>query len=78
MAEAARRLLDEVLALSEDDRARLVTEVIASLDGPPDGDWEATWVSELDTRIAEAERTGDHGSDWKDVRAELLAELLQK
>ncbi len=78
MTEAAKRLLSEVLALSEDERARFVTEVIASLDGPPDADWEATWLSELDRRVAEAERTGDRGSDWKDVRAELLSELRQK
>lgn len=75
MTDAARKLLDDVLALPEEERARLVTEVIASLDGPPDADWETTWLDELDRRVEAAKRAGESGTDWSEVRAELLAEL---
>ncbi len=75
MTDAARKILDEVLALPEEDRAHIVTEVIASLDGPPDADWEATWLAELDRRVEDAKRAGETGTDWSEVRAGLLAEL---
>lgn len=75
MADTARKLLDDVLALPEEDRARIATEVIASLDGPPDADWEATWLSELDRRVEAAKQAGETGTDWSDVRADLLADL---
>jgi putative addiction module component (TIGR02574 family) len=75
MTDAARKILDDVLSLPEEDRVRIVTEVIASLDGPPDADWEATWLAELDRRVEDAKRAGETGTDWAEVRAELLAEL---
>ena len=75
MTDAARKLLADVLALPEEDRARIATEVIASLDGPPDADWEATWLAELDRRVEAAKQAGETGTDWSEVRAELLAEL---
>ena len=75
MTDAARKLLDGVLALNEEERAHIATEVIASLDGPPDADWEATWLAELDRRVEAAKRAGESGTDWSEVRAELLAEL---
>jgi putative addiction module component (TIGR02574 family) len=75
MTDAARKLLADVLALPEEDRAHIATEVIASLDGPPDADWEATWLAELDRRVEAAKQAGETGTDWSEVRAELLAEL---
>jgi len=78
MTDAARKLLDDVLALPEKDRARIATEVLASLDGPPDADWEATWLAELDRRVEEAQRAGETGEDWRDLRADLLAELREE
>lgn len=75
MIDAARKLLADPLALPEEDRARIATEVIASLDGPPDADWEATWLAQLDRRAEAARQAGETGADWSEVRAELLAEL---
>jgi len=75
MTDAARKLLDDVLALAEEERAHIVTEVIASLDGPPDADWDATWLAELDRRVDAAKQAGESGTDWSEIRAELLADL---
>ena len=78
MKDAARKLLDDALALPEEDRAHIATELIASLDGPPDADWEEAWLAELDRRVAAAKRNGETGDDWSEVRAELLAELRER
>lgn len=43
-------LLAEALELDTDERARLATELIASLDGDPDMNWEEAWTAELDAR----------------------------
>ncbi len=75
MTGAARKLLDDLLALPEVDRAELASELIASLDGPADGDWESTWLAEVDRRVDEAKQNGDAGDDWADVRARILGEL---
>ncbi len=46
MSDAARKLLQDVLALPEDKRLALDSEIIASVDGPRDADWDATcWQS---------------------------------
>ena len=37
----ARKLLQDVLALPEQERLELATEIIASVDGPRDADWDA-------------------------------------
>ncbi len=78
MTGVARKLLQDLLALPEEDRAELASELIASLDGPPDADWEETWLHELDRRVAAAEANGDTGDDWAAVRASILAELRSR
>lgn len=75
MTGSARRLLDEVLALSEDERLEFVSEIIASVDGPRDADWESTWLCELDRRAEAAKSRGGTASDWTEVRARVLHRL---
>ena len=50
MTGAAHKLLKDVLALSEDERLDLASEIIASVDGPSDPDWETAWLGALDRR----------------------------
>ena len=45
MTEAARKLLEDVLALPEDERLELASQIIASVDGPADADWQAAWLA---------------------------------
>lgn len=75
MTNTARKLLDDALTLPKEDRAHIATELLASLDGPPDADWDEAWLAELDRRVEAAKRNGETGADWSEVRAELLAEL---
>lgn len=56
MSEAACKILQDVLALPEDERLELASEIIASIDGPKDADWEATWLAELDRRTQKPQR----------------------
>ncbi|MBW2526305.1 MAG: addiction module protein, partial [Deltaproteobacteria bacterium] len=51
MTNTARKLLDDVLLLPEDERLELASEIIASVDGPPDANWEQAWLAELDRRV---------------------------
>ncbi len=48
MSDADRKLLEDVLALPEDERLKLASEINASVDGPRDAGWEAAWLGELD------------------------------
>ena len=50
MSDAARKLLQEVLALPEDERLELASDIIASVEGPRDADWDDAWLAELDRR----------------------------
>jgi putative addiction module component (TIGR02574 family) len=78
MTRASRKLLDDALALPEKERLELASELIASVDGPPDADWEAAWTAEIDRRIAAADRNGAPANDWTDVRARILSKLGKK
>lgn len=78
MSRALRKIIDEALALPEQDRLTLAAELIDSVEGPEDTEWSAAWSAELDRRAAEAERTGDHGRPWDEVRSELLERLTRR
>jgi putative addiction module component (TIGR02574 family) len=78
MGNAARKLLDEALSLSEGERLEIASELIASVDGPPDADWEAAWLAELDRRVEAANRRGTPAPEWAEVRARALQRLQQR
>jgi putative addiction module component (TIGR02574 family) len=75
MSAAARKLLKDALALPEDERVVVASEIIASLDGPADADWNEAWIAELDRRMDAAKEQGQLGADWADVRARILQRL---
>ena len=75
MSDAARKLLQEVLALPEDERLELASDIIASVEGPRDADWDDAWLAELDRRTEAAKTRGESGSDWTDVRSRILKRL---
>ena len=75
MGHPAKELLAQALALPEDERLDLATELIASVDGPPDADWEATWLAELDRRVQAARDSGQPAAEWADVRSRILTKL---
>jgi len=71
----AKKLLDEALLLPEDERAELASELLASLQGPPDADWDHAWLVELDRRVADAESSGEVGDQWRNVRERIATRL---
>ena len=77
MGDAARKLLDEALALPEDDREILAIELMESL-GRRDEGWEEAWSTEIERRIAEVRSGKVALRSWEDVRAELRARLAQQ
>ncbi len=78
MALAARTLLDAALALSEEERLALASELIASVEGTHDPDWDSAWLEELERR-ERAVRAGESpGSDWAEVRERLTARLTKR
>jgi len=75
MTDAAKKLLDAASALPEDERLALASELIASVDGPPDSDWESAWLAELDRRVEAARERGETAPEWSEVRARVLSQL---
>jgi putative addiction module component (TIGR02574 family) len=75
MTRAGERILRDVLGLPEEDRVRIVTELLASLDGPPDADWEAAWTAELARRERAATERGQPAPEWAEVRSRILSRL---
>ena len=75
MTGSARKLLQDVLALPEDERLEVASEIIASVDGPRDADWESAWLAELDRRADAARSRGGTASEWTEVRARILKRL---
>jgi putative addiction module component (TIGR02574 family) len=71
MTRAVASLLRDALDLSEAERIDLASELLASVDGPADADWDDAWAAELDRRADEADGSGDHGDSWADVRARI-------
>jgi putative addiction module component (TIGR02574 family) len=72
---------NDALGLDPVDRLRLASELIDSVEGPPDPEWAAAWTSELERRSAAADdreaRGVPRGSEWSEVRARLLLELTR-
>jgi putative addiction module component (TIGR02574 family) len=69
-------ILAEALRLPVEERAKLITELIATVDDAAAEDpteVEQAWAAELELRIARADANPDEGIDWADLRAQLLA-----
>ena len=65
------------LQLSEQERLELATELLESVEGAPDPEWERAWIAEIDRRVAAAKAAGTKPLEWSDVRARLLARFAR-
>jgi hypothetical protein len=76
MASAADRLLGEALKLAPDERARLVAELLATLepDVPTQRHDEAEWLREIERR-ARIAMAGDPGMSWTEARSQIQNRL---
>lgn len=75
MAREARALLDEVLQLPLDERAKMAAELLESLHEAEE-DVERAWAAEIEKRVAAA-RAGELAStDWRTVLDRVETEVL--
>ena len=75
MAAAMRKLLDDILALSAEERLELAAEILASVEGPVDEDWDAAWLAECERRSRAAAERQEPASTWAEARERILARL---
>ncbi len=78
MTRSAEALFSEALDLSAKERLELASEIIASVDGPPDPDWDRAWLAELDRRMDESARGAEPLPEWAEVRAGILKRLARR
>ena len=71
MSENARQILEEALRLPVEERAAVVAELIASMDGEPDADAEQAWAVEIERRAQRALRGESAGRGWEAIRDEV-------
>ncbi len=64
MTKEADRLLEEALALSPSERAKIAAELLSSLDDH-DADVKTSWAAEIARRAADAEADPDDEEDWR-------------
>ncbi len=78
MTDAARKLLDDVMALPARDRARVAAALIASLDEGEDESAEAAWAAEIERRAERVLAGESEGHPWSEVRERLLRRLRRE
>ncbi len=66
MSQATDDLLQRAKALPPADRARLVGEILATLDEP-----DAAWRDEVERRVDAADRGERSSTDWTEARRRL-------
>lgn len=80
VATTAKRILQEALNLSEQERAEIAARLIESLDAR-DRDAagvEEAWAAEIERRCAALDAGTTGTTDWDDVRRQIEAEILRK
>jgi len=75
MGERAHKVLKDALGLPVQERADIIAELLASLEGEPDEDVVAAWAVELERRARAAIADPDGGEPWDKVRDELRGDL---
>jgi len=78
MSSKSDSVLDEALKLPEQERARLASELLASLDGEAEDGVEAAWAAEVEKRKGEVERGEARLVPWEQVKADVKAALKQR
>jgi hypothetical protein len=76
MASTVDRVLGEALKLAPNERARIVAELLATLepDLPSQGRTDAEWIQEVERR-ARAAIAGSPGMSWAEARAKVQSRL---
>lgn len=75
MTQRSLELLNQALALTEEERADLAASLLDSLDGPRDEDAEVVWQEEISKRISDLDSGKAKTIPWEDVQKEVSALL---
>ena len=78
MTESERETIQAALALSPGQRLDLATELIDSVEGPVDPEWEDAWKQELDDRMRAADARTERGTPWSKARKRILDRLPER
>jgi putative addiction module component (TIGR02574 family) len=78
MSSAGHKILQDVLALPEDERAEIAAQLIESLDASPEAGVDEAWAAEIERRCALLDAGQAVTSDWEDVRRRIDAQLFKK
>ena len=76
MSLMTEQLLQEALALPDDQRAELAVRLLQSLDQEIDPDAEEAWAIEIERRCAALDAGETTPSEWHDVRSRIEKDLL--
>ncbi len=76
MTKAVETILADALRLDLDARAEVVTELLASLDGPADPGAEAAWAVEIERRVAAVDAGTIKLEPWDNVKRRIEKEIL--
>lgn len=77
MTTNARKLFQQAMTLTENDRAELAAQLLASLD-EREADVESAWAAEIERRAADARQNPDDDEDWRTVLDELQRDVLSR
>jgi putative addiction module component (TIGR02574 family) len=69
---------EHALKLPAQDRLALAAELLDSVEGADDPDWDAAWLVELDRRAQDAASDPAKLEDWAVVRDRILRDLRSK
>ncbi|MCO5164764.1 MAG: addiction module protein [Planctomycetes bacterium] len=79
MAQATRKLLEHALKLPPAERAELVAQLVASLDGDePEGRVERAWADEIERRVREMPAPGAALPSADEVFSRLRTHLAER
>ncbi len=76
MTKAVKTILADAVRLDLDARAEVVTELLASLDGPADPGAEAAWAVEIERRVAAIDAGTIKLEPWDNVKRRIEKEIL--
>ena len=71
----AEEVLSAALELEPGDRAKVASELLASLDDAEEPDASRLWVAEIERRVREIDSGAVKLIPWPEVRARVLARL---
>lgn len=72
------QILQDALALPDDQRAELAMRLLESLDREVDLDAEEVWAAEIEHRCAALDAGETVAADWHNVRRRIEKELFSK